>query len=122
MANEFSFTAKVAYADSEGADFEFGIEQIAATIGTKRYLHAKQNVAITEEALNLGDVTTLGWFLGVNRDTTNFLSIKTGTGGTIFARLNPGLPALFRFGSGVTAPFVIADTATCQLEYALFMA
>lgn len=53
----------------------------------------------------------------INRDSTNFLTLKTGTGGTVMIKIPPGKFALFHFGSGVTAPYAIADTAACQLEY-----
>ena len=39
------------------------------------------------------------------------------TGGTKCVKLLAGEVAMFRFGSGVTAPYIIADTAACQVEY-----
>lgn len=83
-----------------------------------KYIRTVQNIGITEEALQLGETSSsLGWCLLKNLDNTNFVSIKTATGGTIFAKLLPkGGPALFYFGSGITAPFAISDTATCNVE------
>jgi hypothetical protein len=61
-------------------------------------------------------VTAPGWVLVVNRDLTNFVSVKTGTGGVIFAKLLPREFCLLRLGSGAQAPWVIADTAPCKIE------
>ncbi len=125
MANELTIGASIAYADSEGSEDSLSVENFIKTITTKRFVHMKQNVAITEEALNLGDIASIGYILMFNRDATNFVEVRVSTGSTKMVRLdpadtdgNPGM-ALFRFGSGVTAPYVIADTATVQIEYLL---
>lgn len=83
-----------------------------------KYNRTVQAVGITEEALQLGETSgSLGWCLLKNLDNTNFVNVKTATSGTVFAKLLPkGGCALFYFGSGVTAPFVIADTAACNIE------
>lgn len=117
MANEITITGKLEYADSESADLSLEVLEKAANVATKKFIHHKQNIGITEEALDLGELTSLGWAIFINRDTTNFVNIKTATSGTIFAKILAGECAMFRFGSGVTAPFAIADTAACQLEY-----
>lgn len=107
------------YEDSEGGSTDMAIVDFLKTISTKRWIKLKMNVAATEEAIPLGDVGTLGYFFAINRDATNFINIKTGTGGTIIAKLTAGAPCLIPFGSGVTAPYAIADTAACQMEYFL---
>lgn len=118
MANELTLACSLGYKDSESADLKLAIAELLMNVSTKKFVYAKQNIGITEEAIGLGEVTSLGMALFINRDTTNFISIKTATGGTIFARLQPSNGfAAFRFGSGVTAPFAIADTAACQMEY-----
>jgi hypothetical protein len=43
--------------------------------------HVKQTIQITETALQLGSVTSPGWTLIVNRNITNYVNVKTGTGG-----------------------------------------
>lgn len=88
-------------------------------VTTKRPFKTVQNVGITEEALLLGDGGSIGYVLLKNLDSTNFVEIRTGTGATKFVKLLAGEIALFRFGSGVTAPYVIADTAACDLEITL---
>lgn len=118
MAQELTINASLAYSDSEGSDLSIEIADLKPNVSTKKFVHAKQNIGITEEAIGLGEVTSLGWAFFKNLDSTNFLSIKTGTGGTIIMKLLAGESAgPFRFGSGITAPFAIADTAACQMEY-----
>lgn len=85
--------------------------------GTKYTQHA-QTIGTTEEAIDLGEITTLGWIFAINRDNTNFVSIRTGTGlGNAIKLPAKGGCALFHAGSGMTAPFAIADTAACRVEF-----
>lgn len=117
MANELTLNASLVYADAESSDVDLALADVLANVGTKKFTKAKQNIGITEEAINLGEVTSLGYALFVNRDPTNYLELRVATGGVKFAKLRPGKFAFFEFGSGITAPFAIADTAPCQLEY-----
>jgi hypothetical protein len=85
--------------------------------GTKYTKHV-QSIGTAEEAIDLGEISSVGWILAVNRDNTNFVSLRVGTGLTNAIRLDPkGGFALFRAGSGMTAPFAIADTAACRVEF-----
>lgn len=122
MANEVTATGSLSYADSESADEVLSITEKLATVATKKYIKAKQNIGFAaEEAIALSEVTSPGWAFFINRDSTNFISLKVATGGAIFAKLLPGEFAFLRLGSGAQAPFAIADTAACQLEYLLVM-
>lgn len=117
MANEITLTGSLVYEDSELADEFLQILEKQITISTKKYVKAKQNIGTSEEAIGLGEVTSLGWAMFINRDSTNFIQLRTATSGTAFAKITAGSFALFRFGSGITAPYAIADTAACQMEY-----
>lgn len=116
MADELTIDVSMAYADTVKSD-SLSVEDVLTSISSKKPAHYTQNVGTSEEALILADVGTLGYVLLVNRDTTNFVNVKTATSGTVFAKLLPnnGM-ALFHFGSGVTAPFVQADTGACDVE------
>ena len=83
-----------------------------------KFIRTVQAVGTSEEALQLGETSgSLGWCVLKNTDNTNFVKVLTGTGGTVFAKLlAKGGCALFYFGAGVTAPFVQADTAACNIE------
>lgn len=119
MANELTLTAVLDYVDSESASLGLLVRELSVSIATKKYVMMKQNIGTSEEALKLGEITSLGWALFINRDTTNYIELRVATGGTKFCQLLAGEPALFRFGSGITAPYAIANTAACQLEYLL---
>lgn len=119
MANELTVSASLAYEDATGASDSISIEDFVATVAEKLCTGRKVSVGTSEQALNLNGITTPGFILIINRDDTNFVEIRVGTGGAKFCKLKPGEPALFRFGSGATAPYLIADTAACKVEYVL---
>ena len=79
-----------------------------------------QTVGVTEEALDLGDLGTLGYVLIRNLDTTNFVSVRSGTGAANLVRVPAGGIALFMLASA--APFVIANTAAVKIEYTMIEA
>lgn len=117
MANEISVTCTLSFTKGSTSDaMELPLKQITMT--GDDFVHKTQLIGITEEAINLGtDIGTNGWFMAINRDPTNFIKIRAGTGVTDTAKLLPGEPCLFRLAA--TAPYAIADTASCQLEYLL---
>jgi hypothetical protein len=117
VSNELTLSASMAYEDSEGSAEDLAISQLIASVATKKFLKYKQNVGITEEAILLGEVTSPGWAIFVNRDLTNFVELRVATSGAKFAKLLPGEFAMLRLGSGAQAPYAIADTNACQLEY-----
>ena len=117
MANELTLAASLSYADAEDADEILAIAEKFANVSTKKYVKFKQAIGTSEEAIGLGEVTSLGWAFFINRDATNYLEIRSGTGASNdIIKLLAGEFAMFRFGSDVTAPFAIANTAACQLE------
>lgn len=123
MADELTIQAGIFYKDSDDTEkslFLLWADRLAS-VTTKKPLHHRQSVGITEEALILGEITSLGWFIGYNRDDTNFIEIRSATGAdNDIIKIPPRKIALFHFGSNITAPYVIADTAACELEYLLF--
>lgn len=119
MADEITVSVSLSYEDSEFADEALAITEKLATVASKKYIKAKQNIGTAEEAIALGEVTAPGFGVFINRDLTNFISLKVATGGAIFCKLLPGECALLRLGSGAQVPYAIADTAACQMEYML---
>lgn len=118
MANEITLTAKLLYAKG-GTSVSLGVEGLAITVSGSRFIHHRQQIGTTEEALDLGDLATGGYFVGVNRDTTNFVEIRSGTGATDLVRLNAGEACAFRMSGDASAPFAIANTAAVELEFIL---
>ena len=113
MANEITVTASLAYAKNSysitlaktGSQFNVS--------GTK-YHSGVQTIGTSEEALSKGDIGTIGFCILINRDATNYVSIRRATGEGNMIKLKPGEPALFRMEA--TAPYAIANTAACELE------
>jgi len=91
----------------------------SVTWAGNNHLHNRQNVGITEEALVLGDCGTGGYLIMVNRDATNYVTVRAATGATGLVRLKAGEGACFRLDAAATAPFVIANTAAVEVEYVL---
>ncbi len=119
MSREVTINMTLAYSDSNATADSLQLANGSYSVTSKIIAHITAVAPTTAAAMNLGAVTSLGWILIVNRDPTNFVTLLTGTGGVVFAKIWPGLGQLFFFGSGVTAPFIKADTATCQVEYLL---
>jgi hypothetical protein len=72
-------------------------------------------------AIPLGSVISAGgWLFVKNNDPTNYVQVKTSTGGTVFARLLSGEFCLLRLDASITAPAVIANTASCSISFCIF--
>jgi hypothetical protein len=119
MASEFTVSGSLSYLDSENT-LAF-LQQVGFTdsITTKQFVHNKQNIGTTEEAIKLGELATIGWAFFKNLGST-VCEIRTGTGGTKIITLRAGGLALFYFGSGVTAPYAISTSSANQVEYVIF--
>ena len=123
MANELTMSGSLSYEDSTGTAKSLAFTSVIKSVVTKRVTEIKQNVGITEEAINLGDVSSPAYAMFINRDETNFIELKVATSGAIFAKLDPdtngdgkGGFAFLKLGSGAQVPFAIADTAPCDME------
>jgi hypothetical protein len=119
MADEIKPFAVLRYEDDEGADIALGIaDGVTFDITTKKFEWVKHNVGTAEEAMKLGELSALGWCIFINRDDTNYVEIRSGTGASNdIIKVPAGGVALFHWGSDVSAPYVIAPTAACQCEY-----
>lgn len=116
MSNELTINASLAYSDSEGTEDSREVVNLLDSVANKRIAAIKQSVGTTEVAINLGGISAPGWCMFINRDPTNFIYLRVGTGGSRFAKVRAGMPALFYLGPDAQVPYAIADTAACQLE------
>lgn len=120
MANEISVAGQLIYEDSEGTSEYLQLAEKLLTITTKKYVKHKQNIGTSEEALDKGELAAIGWMIFKNLDATNFVELRSATGAANdVIKVPPASFALFHWGSDVTAPFAIANTAACQCEYLL---
>jgi hypothetical protein len=124
VANELSITIKASFAKG-GTEVVFpdaAKQSFQVTVSGSRFIQMRQSVGTSEEALDIGDIATGGYFIAVNRDATNYVEIRSGTGATDLVRLNAGEVCMFRMSADSSAPYAIANTASVDLEYILIAA
>lgn len=114
MANEITVTTSIKYAKGNVAEISRALSKQITVSGTQ-HVHHVQSIGTSAEALDIGDLTTLGWCWMKNLDATNYVSIRSGADGANVINLDPGEAALFRLATNT--PFAIADTAPVELEY-----
>jgi len=98
---------------------------LSVPIGLQQYdvagdewTHHTQEIGTSEEALLLGDLATGGLVWVHNKDATNYIEIRPGTGVADMIKVLAGeWQGPFRFASA--APFAIADTAACEVEFVM---
>lgn len=113
MYRETAIAAAIAFL--QGTDF-------ADTLSTLKYTSSIVSVGFAaEEAIPLGEVSSLGWFAAKNLDTTNYVEIRHATGASndIVKLLPNNGGCMFHWGSDVTAPYWIADTAAVRVQFLL---
>ena len=78
--------------------------------------HHTQEIGTSQEAVLLGDLVTGGLVWVHNKDSTNYITIRPGTGVADLIKVLAGeWQGPFRFASA--APFAIANTAACEVEF-----
>ena len=118
MANELTINLDIAFASGGISELFKPAEQLSRDVANGLYMHTTQKVDNSEEALLFPeDVSTGGYFCGINRDATSYVEIRQGTGTTSIIRLLPGDVCLFRWSSSTTAPYVISDGEDVVFEY-----
>jgi hypothetical protein len=119
MANEIQVTGQLSYTNSAKNIAQKLLQITAAlfSISGVNYNAGTATVPTSAGAIPLGALGSIGWCIFKNNDPTNYVQLKTATGGTIFAQIQPGEVALFRLDPSVTAPAWVAHTATCEVEY-----
>lgn len=117
MAGELALSVSMTYDDGVSQAESLFVTDFSMDVATKITYRGQQSIATSDTAINLGSVATLGMWVLVNRDPTNYVELKVAAAGTIIARLAPnGGFCAFRIGSGITAPAAIANTAACIID------
>ncbi len=121
MSDEISLTIRMTF-EKGGTSVSFpdgtAREMSIDVTGTK-HTRIRQTIGTSEEALDLGDIATGGYFVARNCDDTNYVELRSGTGATDFVRLNAGEACAFRISPDAAAPYAIANTASVELEFCL---
>jgi hypothetical protein len=86
------------------------------------YVMGRQTATTTTAALEIGRITQPGLMLLKNLDSTNYIELggATFTVGNGVIRVNAGEICLFRWRG--TTPFILANTASVEVEYLLIEA
>ena len=115
MAKELKASGRMVYDDGDTrVEFDRGVIKIDSA--GKQYVHTSQNVGLAAEALDIGDMTALGWAIFFNLDPTNFVELRLVGASTEFVKIKPRETA-GPFRLATNAPYAIADTAGVKLEY-----
>lgn len=123
MANELTVHARMRLV-KDGVDMALPREIAGAsqsvTITGSEYVHQVQIVGFAaHEALDLGDVGSVGWIIIHNRDATNFIQVGADVTGSFVpvVKLKAGERGCFRLQTANT--YLKADTGNCRVEYLL---
>lgn len=118
MADELTLKASLSFTKGS-TTVSLSLPATTFDVSGSNALHNRQVIGTTEEAILLGDAAAGGYFFGINRDATNYIEIRPATGAADLIRLEPGDLCLFRLTDDATAPYAIANTASCELEYVI---
>lgn len=116
MAQEITLTLKMSVAKGYLVQ-KFDPGTILVDMSGTTAIGGAQDIGTTAEALTITDVSTAGFAFFRNTDSTNFIEIGTGTGGSFvaFAKLKAGEAAILRLGTN--APTARANTAAAKLQF-----
>ena len=119
MANELllSIAASFSKGGRTADTRNMGASGVFIDVSGTDFFHGTQTIGTSPEAIDLGDITTPGYIVIKNRDATNFVEIRDGSGGADVVKLLAGDVQCFRLAT--STPFAVADTASCEIEYLL---
>jgi hypothetical protein len=115
MANEITVSVRLRVVNASGVvyfDRSLSNKQFDQTaIGgpTPGYL----TIGTSEESQTFDELTTEGWLIMENMDTTNYVQWG-GSTGVYTGRMGPGEPAIFNCEPGLTL-YMKANTAACKV-------
>lgn len=117
MANEITVSARLQAIKASGPDFDRGYGSLQFTLTGNKSVSAIQSIGTSAEALAIGEIGTCGWAIFENMDTTNYITIRAGSGAADVIKLKAGEIAVFRLAS--STPYALANTAACLLRYTI---
>ena len=112
MANEITLNIKLDYSNAgttTGMLAATSLNVDVAALGVAKMTKQLQPSGSGEEALDLGDIATPGYFIAVNRGPTDTISIRSATGVAALVDLKPDEACCFRMAGTASAPYVISS-------------
>lgn len=116
MANEISLTGTLAISPSGKRSRSISLSTLITMSGSN-YIERSQSIGTTAEALDLGEIGTPGLIYIKNLDSSNYVTVQDGSGGTAVVKILPGDEAVFMLGT--TSPYMKANSAACIVEYTI---
>lgn len=122
MAKELQYTITGEYQKGNSLKQTFGGIKNQVTVSGNVALAGVNSVGTSEEAIPLGEVTAAKAGMYVkNLDDTNYVEIRDATGASNDVIYVPaGKDVFFYFGTDVTAPYWIANTAAVLVEWRMY--
>lgn len=117
MANRLEALLNVVFRPEDRKNVLTGDIEFSIKPSTKDVITGTQEIGTSEEALTVGDVSSLGLVVIKNLDETNFVEVGLTASYTI--KLLPGQACLFPPAGTLYAK---ANTAACDVEYYVFPA
>lgn len=123
MANEGYITINLTVNKGGFKDSRPALQKNFDIAGVPYVSSGVQLIGTTEEAVAISsDLSTLGYCVFVNQDTTNYIELGIVQGGTFypFTKLKPGEPQAFRSAVAYNALYAKANTAAAKLEFRVY--
>ena len=123
MANELVIgTLQITFTKSGSPSTSLTPAALSLTVSGDAWMDNTQTIATSEEAILLGDVATGGIWFVQNLDSSNYFTIRPGTGATDLIQVKAGEWAIFRTSSAASAPYALANTSPVQARFLRFEA
>jgi len=118
MASELTLRVSLSF-EKSGRLAELLFGPTARDVAGNKPLSNVQSIGFAaEEAIVVGDAGAGGYFMAVNRDATNYVELRPGSGLADLIKLLPGDVCLFRLTGDATL-YALANTAAVDLEYVI---
>jgi len=114
MASELTVSAALAFKKG-GVAPAISKTNITFNVTGTKFVQGIQQIGTSAEALDIGDITTVGWALIENLDSTNFVTVRDGAAGADVVKLKAGEFFVGRLAT--STPFLIANTAAVNVQY-----
>jgi hypothetical protein len=118
MANEVTLTASLSVFKSSVMSAAKGVSVTGMTDNMAGSCISDGSilVATSATAIPLGSITSCGWCALHNTDSTNYVTLQNGGGGTPTVYVGPGKYAFFTLPP-TAVPYLLANTAACYVEF-----
>lgn len=122
MADEITLSIALAFSkNSVSVDTtDMGLTALEFDVSGTDYIKGTQSIGTaSSEAIAKGEITTPGWLVIKNTDSTNYIEIGNGTftSGNGTVKIKPGEGQAFRVSG--TTPHALANTGACIIHYLL---